>query len=188
MGEYSDALYEELAPIAKGDEERGYPLRTFVEGLGEAHEPIRELTLDQTGADPLSALYDPDRCPASALGWLAQHVGVQLPVGISDDAKRELIKDPAGMRRCKRSAVISAVQATLTGTKYVNFIDRNDGSFWKWLIVTRTAETPAPEQTVLAALSQKTVGVVLEHVVTDVTLIDELVGTINDQTGDINDL
>lgn len=189
IGDYGEALYEELEPIHHDvDEDNGWSLRAFLGGLAAPHDVVRAVAIDETDKPALSALYDPDRCPAAFLGWLAQHMGVRLPVGVSEATAREMIKNPAGLQRCSTEALIAAVKLTLTGDKHVGFVERQDDSFWKQLLVTRPAETPDADSTYRAALTQKRGGVVLTHVVTDVVLIDELTGDIDDLPDDIDDL
>lgn len=189
VGDYAEDAYARLEPIHRDtDEANDWPLLTFIGALGSVHDTIRYITADGDGYTSWQALYDPDLCPASFLPYLAQHFGVRIPVGTSEAAARDMIKTPAGLVRCSEAAVITAVQLTLTGTKHVNFETRQDGSFWKWLITTRTDETPSPDATYRAILSQKRAGVIATHVVTDVTLIDELEDTIDDLVGDVDDL
>lgn len=188
VGEFAQAAYDNIEQVHEGlDEERGWPLLHFLRAIGQPFDLVRSVVLPDD-AEPWSPLYDPDLCPAAFLPYLAQHVGVRIPVGTSEASAREMIKNPVGLKRCSREAVIDAVKLTLTGTKHVNFIVRHDDSFWRWLIVTRPSETPDAAATYRAAMSQKRVGVLITHTVTDSVLIEELPDTIDDLSDDIDDL
>ncbi len=189
VGDYAEDLYARLEPIHRDtDEAAGWPLLTYIGGLGAAHDLVRYITADTDEQRGWSALFDPDRCPADFLPYLGQYFGVRIPVGTPEALARDMIKTPAGFVRCSEAAVIAAVKSTLTGAQYVNFVTRQDDSFWRWLITTRPAETPNAALTYRAILSQKRAGVIATHVVTDETLIDELEGTVDELAGDVDDL
>lgn len=189
IGAYGEDLYDRLELIHRdADEANNWALRTYVGALGTVHDVVRTVTSDTEAGAGWSALFDPDRCPAAFLPYLAQHFGVRIPVGTPEATARAMIKTPAGFVRGAVGAVLAAVQQTLTGTQYVSFTDRQDNSFWRWLLVTRPSETPDPGATYRALLSQKRAGVIATHVVTDVTLIDELTGNTAGLAGTIDNL
>lgn len=188
-GVVAESLYERLLPLQEGlSDSTNLPLLRYIETLGSVHDLVRYVTGDTDDYRGWAPLFDVELTPDEFLPYLAQFVGVRIPKGTPPDTAREMIRDPAGFGRTSRAAVLSAVRATLTGARYVGFVERRDDSFWKWLITTRTAETPDADATYRAILSQKRAGVIVTHVVTDMTLIDELVGDIDSQTGDIDSL
>ena len=59
-------------------------------------------------------LLDPDLCPASALPYLGQYVGVPIPVGTPEVEARELIRAKAGTNRGTESAVEAAIERSIS--------------------------------------------------------------------------
>jgi hypothetical protein len=94
--------------------------------------------------------------------WTAQFLGVQIPAGADDATARALIRDRPAFRRGTVPALIAAAQATLTGTRYVNVIER-DGSAYALRVQTFTEETPDAAGTLAALLTQKPAGLVLTY-------------------------
>src|SRR3954452_18712789 len=86
-------------------------------------------------------LFDPDRCPAPALPYLAQYVGERLPVGLSEPLQREWIKDAPNQRRGTPMSIFLAAQRKLTGSRLVSMRERDGGDPDKLTVVTYTAQT-----------------------------------------------
>jgi hypothetical protein len=97
-------------------------------------------------AEGWTILFDPDRCPAPALPYLAQYVGERLPVGLEtrDEAgAREWIKDAPNQIRGTNLAIFRAAQRRLTGSRLVALVER-DGTVDTLTVVTYNSETPDP--------------------------------------------
>jgi hypothetical protein len=77
------------------------------------------------GTPGWAILLDPDLCPAEALPYLAQFVGVKLPEGLTEAQQRFRIKATDGFNRGKPSAIIAAAQQFLTGNKTVIIRERD---------------------------------------------------------------
>lgn len=85
-----------------------------------------------------SALTNPSKAPLWAIEHAAQWTGGTIPVRLpgEDDtayltrARAEVIR-PRGMLRGAYSALAQAMQARLTGTKFVSITEWIDGSPWK---------------------------------------------------------
>lgn len=166
--ETAEELYTELAPITGGDEERGWPLLLFLDGLASAlFEPIHELVTGTEDREGWEIALDPDIAPARALPWLAQFAGVELTPAMSEAQRREKIKNPDGPKRGTPAALRAAVQETLTGARTVVIDERYGGSAYQLRVRTLTAETPNEAATLAAILSQKPMGIVLTYDVVD---------------------
>lgn len=59
-------------------------------------------------------LLDVDLCPASALPYLGQYVGVQVPAGTPEAEARALIRAKAGTNRGTEAAVTAAIEASIS--------------------------------------------------------------------------
>ena len=75
---------------------------------------VEQVVRASAGRPGWAAALDPDTVPAVALDWLAQWVGVRLPAGLSDAAKRARIKDRPNARRGTPAYVVAAAQAGTT--------------------------------------------------------------------------
>lgn len=160
-------LLDEVGVAQPGDETRGYPARLLVGAVGKALGEFFDLVRDTDAGPGWSAFYDPDRTPVWALPWLAQHVGVTLTPGLSEQQQRDRITSPPAFERGTLTGMQKAAQQTLSGNQYV-FLKEREGSPYRVTIVTRTSETPDAAATIAAARSQKPAGLILTHVTTTV--------------------
>jgi hypothetical protein len=158
---------------------KGTSLLDYADGDSRYHEwegdPHNSRTIKPTielvedGPPYWSALVDIDRCPALALPWLAQMVGVVAPpqeVGESDNAYeirlREYIRATPGFSRGSPGAMMAAAQQFLTGTKSVIFRERDTGAY-RLTVRTKVSETPDEAKVLKALLAQKPAGIVLDY-------------------------
>ena len=91
-------------------------------------------------------LLDPSVVPLADAAFLAQFVGVQLPLGVDDPTAQSLIKAESGINRGTDAAVVAAAQRNLTGTQSVylirrTYVDGTPNAGWFGLIV-RPEELP----------------------------------------------
>jgi hypothetical protein len=184
---WGERLYEGMTPIAYADAEHGDALRHFLGALGVAHQPLEEVIADTENGPGWAIVFDVDTCPAWGLPWLAQLVGVQLPVGITEAEARDRIRVPVGFARGMVAATVAAAQRKLTGTRKVTVIERVEGNAYQYTVVTRSSETPDPAGTERDIRAEKPVGLLLTYVVSTGPIVDELEGSINDQTGTVGD-
>jgi hypothetical protein len=168
-----EAVYERLGPVAVQDEALGWPLLIFVQGLAEMARQVEELVrpdaIDRRAWDPL---LDVDLSPDWNLPYLGQFVGVRVTPGGTPAQWRAQIKGVGGFKRGTVAAMKEAVRATLTGTQFVDVIER-DGDAWHITVTTRSAETPNPSVTLAAAMAQKAAGLVLAMVNTATIIYTE---------------
>lgn len=151
----TDLLYEAIGPaITRGDD------GTFLDWLdgagsllGEVDDVVRDTDLPGWAAE---LTYDRTHRPR----WTGQFLGVQIPAGADDLAARDLIRDHPAIRRGTVAALVAAAQTTLTGSRYVNVIER-DGSPYQLRVQVFIEETPDPAATEAALRAQKPAGLVL---------------------------
>lgn len=175
-------LYDRLAPVATYDPENGNIVRAIAEVLAEPQELVDQVARDTDTHLAWQAALDPDVTPDEFLPWLAQFAGTQLLPSDTAEQQRERIKSAAGFHRGTPRAIREEVQLTLTGTKFVNLLQRVGGDMWAITVVTRTTETPDPAATERAARAQKPAGMLMTFVVTDEPIIDEGTRTIDAAT------
>lgn len=118
-----------------------------------------------------SDLVDPYTADAAWLPWLAQLVGINLPLRLTEMERRDAIFfATSGYKVGTKRAVADAAKSELTGTRYARVYDHSittpgDGGMWDVLIVTRGTETPSGAAVVDAVLKKraKPAGVLLRH-------------------------
>lgn len=186
MTAFGDLLYDRLAPLAYADDENDNALRHLCDALGTTHAPVHDIVSPDEGV-PWSPLLDPDRAPAAYLPWLAQIVGERVPGGETEAAARARIKTPQGVKRGKLTSLIDAAKRTLTGSQFVQVLERT-GSAYTLSVVTLTGETPDAAQTNRDLQAAKPAGLILTHVATNVTIVDQLAGTVDALAGTVDAL
>lgn len=158
---FAARLYAQLAPFQPLDQ-LGH-LWAFCDGIYAMIQEVESLTTGRDDGLPGWAnLVDIDACRDEDLAYLGQFVGVELVPGMTPDQQREYIRALPGFYRCRPATIIAAVKATLTGTKYVDLVERqwNDGSgwqddAWRYTVITKPSETPNQALTIAAIQSQK---------------------------------
>lgn len=146
-------LFEQLLPFQTLDT-LGH-LWAMCDGIYAMFQQVETLT--ETRDDDLSGwanLLDIDKIDDDKLGYLAQFVGVTLKPGLSDADQRTWIKSLTGFARGRPATIITQVQATLTGTKFVDLRERVPNA-WRYTVVTRPSETPNPTYTEQMIQEQK---------------------------------
>lgn len=191
-GEY---LYDELGTTAPHDDANGWALLILVGALGATLGPLHDLVRDRPNGKPgWSRLGNPDDAPAFTLRLAAAMVGVSWPDGTPEAEQRQLFRDPSPLHRGGNDAIKAAGRRHLTGTQMVRIAEVDA---YNITAVTRTSESPDAAGTYTAAspgityadlLPAVPAWIVLTHVVSDATIIDELPGSIDSLTGAIDSL
>jgi len=170
----AERIYGQLGAYSDGDPETGWLLLRFCDALATIAARANEVLRDDARGSGWRRMYDPDRAPEWALGWLSQHTGlVDLPA-IAPAAQRALIRDAPGLRRGSLQAIAAAARSELTGTRQVVVRERDGGSRWRLRIVTYMAETPDPGRVLAAITAQKPVFFRIFHEVVVGWFIDAM--------------
>lgn len=183
---FGQRLRDRTQPLALDDAEHGFAHAYLSEALSRPYLELQEVFDPEGDIPPVAPLLDPYLCPDWALPWLAQFVGLRLPVGMSADDARIVIAKASGFARGTPAAIKAAAGLYLTGTKSVQFRERN-GSAYALEVVTFTGETPDPAATQAAILAQKPGGIILSYRVIDswdYQLMTERGGTYQQQSSD----
>lgn len=162
----ADELYAELAPVAGGDNSRGWPLLIYCQALVAGIDGIDSIVRDTDERDGWEIVLDPDNCPPEALGWLAQFHGVRLKASVGITEQRSWVKSAAGLSRGSLEAIRASVRPYLTGLKRVDLYERVTSAY-TLLAVTYTSETAdavMAEQAIRAAVPA---GIVVTYLVRD---------------------
>jgi hypothetical protein len=158
----AERLRDRTAPLAPDDDAHGYAHAYLCGSLGAIFAEVAEVFDPEGDTPPLAPLLDPVLCPAWALPWLAQMVGIVLPDGMSEADARSFISEVAGFKRGTRQAMQAAVSVYLTGDKTVYFRER-DGSPYTLEVVTLASETPDAAAALRALVALKPGGIVLNY-------------------------
>lgn len=158
----AEELYAALAPFAYMDEQLGWPMLHQCQAAIGPLQAVADMVRDSAAGPGWSALVDVDRCPDSALPWLAQAAGVVLAPNLTADQQRALIRLEPAQARGTIASIVAAAQRTLTGEKRV-VVKERDGSAYKLTVRTFTSETPDSALVLAALLEQKPAGIVLDY-------------------------
>jgi hypothetical protein len=158
LSQWGARLRERTQPLQPDDELYGWTHALLCEALAQPYLQVMELIDPPEPYPPWGPLFDINVCPAWALPWLAQIVGIRIPAGLSDADARTYIRDAAGHNVGTVKAIRLALQQTLVSAHppappTVYFRER-DGSAYRLEVVTIDGETPDPAltQRVLAAV------------------------------------
>jgi Phage tail protein (Tail_P2_I) len=141
VGGFADAIYEQMAPLTFEDEDLGWPLLYYLDGVGTMLEELDDFAHADT---PWSAMIDIDVVPDKGLPFLAQFVGVDLDTTLSPDEQRQQIRAHSGWQRGTPAAFKAAAAARLTGSQRVDLFER-DTSAYHFRVMTYSTETPVED-------------------------------------------
>ena len=166
-----DRVYAAAAPLAYDDLSQGQTLKTLCDAVGAPFEQVAQLVEPgPNGEPPWSAILDVDRCPAFALPWLGQFVGVTVDTTLNEAGQRQQIRAETGMGRGRLAAIRAAGQRRLTGTKTVVIRERDASACpsepaYGITVITFTGETPDPAGTEADIRAAKPAALVLQYLV-----------------------
>lgn len=182
----TEEAYASLGPWTAQDESLDWPLLRFLDSLMRQLDEVEQLSRDTDAYVGWGRLLDLQDTPDNALPWLAQFVGVVPLQGLDPASQRIRIGDAAGWKRGAPGAIKAAAQQVLTGTRRVDLFER-DGSAYRFRIRTYAGETPDAEKVRQAVLELKPAGLVFTYEIQQGPTLNELSGTIDAQTGTIDD-
>lgn len=161
-----------MAPVAKGDEDRGWPLLKFLHGFYLPMQQIDDIVRDREDMPGWAILFDPDLCPARYLPWLAMFAGVRLLPGMTEAEIRSRIKARDGIKRCTPAALLAAAKdyaspgATVVLRERYNPYEPTEDAAGYVTLIAFADETPDPFALFNAVKAeQKDVGLLLYLVV-----------------------
>lgn len=164
-GSAIDELYEAVEPFHRIDKDVGYHLQKYITSIAGMLQEIEDYSRDQGPIPGWAEFVTVDGTPRKALPWLGQFVGVKIPANLTEAQERFLVSDKSGFRRGSPGAMRAAAQVYLTGTKTVNFYER-DTSAYHLTVQTYASETPSQPNVLAALVSQKPAGIVMVYITT----------------------
>lgn len=162
VGTWAQNLYDRLGPIKDQDAALNWPLLTYVGALGDKlMQDINDLVVDQPDGTPgWAILLSPATCPLYALPWLGQLVGVSVDTSLAEVFQRNQIANVGGWYRGSPNSMVNASKPFLSGTKFVQLVERYGGNAYELLYITHTSETPTDPTAMRAAVvAQKPAGI-----------------------------
>lgn len=108
-----ELLYKSLGFHRDDDGAHDFTLRKFCESWAAPLQLPYDLVRERDDAKAWTILFDPDRCPAQCLPYLAQYVGVVITPEMSEAQIRKEIKEPTGWARGRPPAIRLATARTL---------------------------------------------------------------------------
>lgn len=142
-----ERLRDRTAPLAPSDADYGFAHAYLCEALSKPLLEVQEVFDPEGDVPPVAPLLDPFLCPAFALPWLAQLIGLTLPPGTPEATARQLIYDAGGFRRGTVQSIRAVASYYLTGSQSVQFRERDGGDPYALEVVTLTSETADPVAT-----------------------------------------
>ena len=170
MDSFAQAVYDQLNIDGLLDDNPAAAtvMSKFISALGEMFQQQEDLVYSGADQDnyiiPWSILMDIDRLPDEGLAWFGQFMGVTLNPNLSANDRRQQIRAHAGWNRGTPATLAAAVQALLTGTQTVQYIER-DTTPYHFTISTYTTETPNSAAVAAAIIANKPAGLQFTYTV-----------------------
>lgn len=140
-------VFDRLGPaMTSSDDDHGRVLHELVASLVSPIDLI-ETALGVDGR--FDVLLSPNNCPSVLLPWLAQLVGVDLPVGFDEATGRALVANPPSWRAGTPQAMVDAAKAYLSGSRRVDLAERThpdhpgEDSPWHVVLTIYVDEAPS---------------------------------------------
>jgi len=135
-----EKLRERTVYLQEDDAQYNYAHSHLCEGMMRAQAQISELIDPPEPYPPWGPLFDVSVCPAWALPWLAQVVGVRLITGLDEQGQRDFIDGMAFSRRGAPDSIRTLIQSQLSGSKLVWFRERDAGDPYRLEAIVKTSE------------------------------------------------
>ena len=136
----AERLYLAMGAFTQQDEVHGWVLLKLCNVLTSSMAEIDALVSDTDSQDGWGPLFDPATCPARALAWLGQLIGVVIPAGTPESTARDMVTHPTGWARGTPTSVRGAAQIMLTGSRYVLLNERTGGDAYALEVVVYSGE------------------------------------------------
>lgn len=164
LGDLTDEVYASVEPLDPQAELTAFSLYIYVGAIVSMYQQAADYGRDSNGRPGWSVLMDIDTCPDEALPWLAQFVGVDITGLDPADARAKMIDQP-NRRRGTPGRLSEAIADTLTGTRTVTILERNNGTGvdapFEITVLTNPTETPNRALTVSVAEQEKFATLIL---------------------------
>jgi hypothetical protein len=142
-----ELLYSSLGFHVEDDEAQDFALRKFCEALCAPMQPAYDLVRERDDSAGWGIVFDANNCPAYALPYLAQYVGVVPTPEMSEEQLRNEIREPTGWKRGQPESLRIATRRTLTGEDPLVIIHPRTPEVGITYIRTLLSQTPEPDRT-----------------------------------------
>jgi hypothetical protein len=161
MATLADQAMERLEPLIDAYGDPDGVLRNLLVALLTPMQLVFDVAQGTTDRDAWATRRDPDECPVEYLPWLAQHVGVRLLPGDSEEVRRDKVREAAGFYRGTVTAWMNHVRRTLTGTQTIIPTEKPGGDRWAFSAGISGIEMPDSTATMAALMdpTQKPAGI-----------------------------
>jgi hypothetical protein len=162
--------YRALGANRDQDADNGYALQAFSEGWCAPLQGLHDVQRERVDAAAWEILFDPDRCPAGSLPFLAQCVGVVITPEMSEAQIREEIRHPTGWRRGETGSIRIATRRTLDtaeGAEPMVIVRPRTPELGRHYIRTLLAQTPEPERTARVVREETPAWEVIDYAAID---------------------
>jgi len=175
-----------MAPYAAGDAANGWPVAWLCAAAGAMFTDVENVVrVNAAGVPGWARLFDLSGTQTWTLPWVTNWTGGRLPSGLSPVAQREYVGNLAAHRRGTAAHLLAAARRSLTGTRNARIVERNNSPY-RFLLLTRTAETPSSAQVIADVTAVKPAGLTFTHELRDGPVVDEGTRTINAATATID--
>ncbi len=159
--EVANEIYGLIEPLTYADQELGFPLLKYLDGIGLMWDDLNKIIRDRLMPNGVvvpgySMVMNLNECPENWLPWLGQFTGVTAPPA-QPGLDRELIMAASGMNRGTPAAIKAWVAQRLTGQKRCDLFERSEGKAYKLVVVTYAAETPNEAEILQGLLGEEVV-------------------------------
>jgi hypothetical protein len=172
-----ELLYSSLGFHVEDDEAQGFALRKFCESLCAPMQSVYDLVREREGQAGWAIVFDVDNCPAYALPYLAQYVGVQITPEMSEEQIRDEIREPTGWKRGQPESIRIAARRTLTGEDPLVILRARTPEVGRTFVRTLTANTPDPTRTEAVIRAALPAWEVLDYAAIEGVVFDDLTGS-----------
>jgi len=158
-------LYDALPPKwTEQDAQYGYPLLNLCIALtNPGMQHLADYALDRPdGTIGWTQLFNLSAVTARQAQYIGQFVGVQVPLGLTDSAARQLISSRPGYARGRPATIVAAVQSLLTGGRTV-VLNERDTSPYHHHLQTWASETPDPAAVAAIIAEVKPAGDIIAY-------------------------
>lgn len=174
MGPWRDA------DLASGLAGNGYALLQLIDAIGYQYDITEQYTRDDPNHVGWGQLLDINICPTFALSWLAQFVGVNIPLGLTDAQMRQLIINQTNAKRGTAATLVGILQSFLTSTRLVQLFERNPDPY-SFIIICQLSQMPGGAGGVAAIaaraalIAAKPAGLIMSFLIQEGLTWDEMV-------------
>ena len=140
VGNFAEAIYSQVTPMAWDDDTQGWALLLFCGALGAIFQQNDTLARADGRFPPWSMLVDINRIPDEGLAWFGQFVGVVVDTSLPAADQRQQIRDHLLWDRGTIAALRKVCAQYLTGNKTVQIRER-DTSPYHITVITFAGET-----------------------------------------------